>query len=355
MQSVGNLALPAFLALSACATVRPDPAVPPTSARAHAAAEDASSAALQADAARALERLRSVPAAEFQGADAGFRACMLERFGGDAPAASPAVAGDAFAGQVLTAYRAYWWRSLTHPERREAEEAGLLHVLQGLPGTAGGEASLDDLEGPLTARLERAGLHVLLGLTSPLREFMLWSAERAERRQVALPDGAFEARVLFLERFESLGWGDWATCGRHGAGGWADAETLYVVRPRYRRIDDEQFQVSFLAHETQHLADRRLLPGLEAWEMEYRAKLTELALADATREELLGSFAQNQGDDREVPHSYADRYVLADLRARLGRAPGSDLAQVPGPALREAARAVLRDDTRRHQERSPAG
>lgn len=355
MRIVRHLALPAILTLSACATVRSDPAVPSSSARARAAAEDASSAALQADAGRALERLRSVPAAEFQGADAGFRACMLERFGGDAPAASPAVGGDAFAGQVLTAYRAYWWRSLTHPERREAEEAGLLRALQGLLGATGGQASLDDLEGPLTARLEGAGLHVLLGLTSPLRELMLWSAERVERRQVALPDGAFQARVLFLERFESLGWGDWATCGRHGAGGWADAETLYVVRPRYRRIDDEHFQVSFLAHETQHLADRRRLPGLEAWEMEYRAKLTELALADATREELLGSFAQNQGDDREIPHSYADRQVLADLRTRLGLPPGSDLAQVPGAVLREAAQAVLRDDTRRHQERSPAG
>ena len=91
------------------------------------------------------------------------------------------------------------------------------------------------------------------------------------------------------------------------------------------------------------------------WEMEYRAKLTELALARDTRPDLIESFARDQGDDPAVPHSYADRRVLAELRARLGVGEGADLARVPGPELREAAGAILREDTRRREERSPAG
>ena len=109
------------------------------------------------------------------------------------------------------------------------------------------------------------------------------------------------------------------------------------------------------SHETQHLADRRTFPGLDAWQLEYRAKLTEeLALARSTRKDLLESFGANQGDDPGVPHPYANRRVLADLRAQLGSSAGADLGTVPEGALQAAARAVLRADTQQRQE-TPRG
>src|SRR5207253_1890577 len=68
-------AVPFLVALAACATTRPWAGAPASSGRALAAVEDASSAALQADEPRALEILRAVPPAEFQGSEAAFRTC----------------------------------------------------------------------------------------------------------------------------------------------------------------------------------------------------------------------------------------------------------------------------------------
>src|SRR4029077_9164441 len=63
--------------------------------------------------------------------------------------------------------------------------------------------------------------------------------------------------------------------------GWATAMTLYAVRSAYD-IESESFRVSYLAHEAQHFADYGRFPKLARPEREYRAKLTELAEAQAT-------------------------------------------------------------------------
>ena len=66
--------------------------------------------------------------------------------------------------------------------------------------------------------------------------------------------------------------------------------------------------MSFLAHETQRLADMGRYPG--------------------------------------VPHAHANKRVLADLRARLGLAAGAHLGESSVPALRRAAEELSREDTR---------
>lgn len=319
-----------------------------SSPAAQAAVEDAANAALQADAARAVELLRAVPEKQFEGKDRSFRSCMLERFGAADPATAASRAA-ALPDQVLAAYRAYWRRSLLNPAAREAEETRLLAVTRRLLGPATKVATEEEVGQALTERMRAAGLHVQLGRTLPLLELLVWSREDVAEHVVALPDREYRVRLVVLDDFRSLGWGDWSTCGRYGAGGWADEQALYLVRPRYERIDDEAFLVSYLAHETQHLADRRTFPDLDAWQLEYRAKLTELALARSTRKDLLESFGANQGDDSGVPHPYANRRVLADLRAQLGSA-GADLGVVPEGALQAAARAVLRADTQQRQQ-----
>lgn len=338
------------LLVAGCALLGPRAAPPPpgvSSARAVAAASAAAGALLQADAPRALAALREVSAPEFAGRDAEFRACVVERLGIDAPHASGAAVADPFARDLLAAYRTYWWRVLTRTGTREAEEARLLRAVRDLLGASAAEETSEALEPLVAQRLESAGLHALLGRTPPLLELMLWTRQEERRYEVALPETTHLTRVLILDGFLSFGWGEWATCGRHSAGGWATADVLYAVRPRYGSLDGEEFRVMFLGHETQHLDDKRRHPGLAAWELEYRAKLTELALAVGTRGKLLEKFSENQGDDLEVPHAFANKRVLADLRAQLGLAPGADLAKISVPALQRAAEAVLREDTRR--------
>jgi hypothetical protein len=94
----------------------------------------------------------------------------------------------------------------------------------------------------------------------------------------------------------------------------------------------------------QHAVDQREFPRLEPWQLEYRAKLVELALAVETRPPILTKFSEDQGDDRASPHSYANRRVLGHIRSALKLASGADLNLQPVPAVQQTAADLLRAD-----------
>lgn len=105
--------------------------------------------------------------------------------------------------------------------------------------------------------------------------------------------------------------------------------------------------MSFLGHETQHFADLASFPDLASWELEYRAKLVELAQANATRAKVLRKFTEDRGDDPGSPHAYANQRVLRELARRLAPPAGVALDTVAVPTLQAAAAEELRADTRR--------
>lgn len=82
-------------------------------------------------------------------------------------------------------------------------------------------------------------------------------------------------------------------------------------------LDSEQFRVSYLAHEAQHFADLRRFPRLEQPELEYRAKLVELARAEDSLHSLLEAFTHQSGTDRKSPHAFADFCVIQHLSKAL--------------------------------------
>jgi len=86
---------------------------------------------------------------------------------------------------------------------------------------------------------------------------------------------------------------------------------------------------------------------LKSWELEYRAKLTELAQASATRARVLGKFISDQGDDQDSPHSYANRQVLTGMTRKLGLASAKDLVTADAGLVQSAAVELLREDTAR--------
>ena len=163
--------------------------------------------------------------------------------------------------------------------------------------------------------------------------------------QVALPEKQQNVKVELLDGFLSLGWSDYATCSRAATGGWTTDDALFAVVPRYESLDGEEFRVTFLGHEAQHFADKAQFKDLQSWELEYRAKLTELAEAEQTRPKVLGKFIMDQGDDPKSPHSYANRRLLTGLVTRLGVADANALASADPAKLRAAALAMLHDDT----------
>lgn len=308
---------------------------------------EAVGAGLQTDVARALRVLKARPASEFTGRDAEYRACMLERFGGAKPPRADAAA-EGFAADALRAFRLYWHGSLLDPATRDVNQTALARTLGGLLKHTGAESeTMDALEPRVLARLRADGYHALMGRTGPMRELMMWRKQESKLYRVKLPEGEHETRVEILDDFVSLGWADYATCGRRGAGGWATADALFAVRPRYASLDGEEFRVTFLGHETQHFADLKKYAPMESWELEYRAKLAELAQASETRARVLAKFSEDQSNDPRSPHSYANKRVLDALRARLGAAGDSDLNAAPVADLQRAAAALLAEDSGR--------
>lgn len=345
------------LAMAGCdrPVAPPAPDDPPkTQAASAAAARDAidaaTSAILRGTADEAVAALAAVPGDRFAGEDATFRACMLARFGGDAPPVLPARGGDAFVAAVLERYRTYWWQALKHPERREALEADLLASLRTLLGPHAAQArDFDAMEPLLDAALLARGVHAQSGRTPPLRELMLWRSQTERAERVQLPEGAHAVTVALLDDFLSLGWSAYGRCERGSAGGWATAEKLYAIVPAYAKdggLDSETFRVVFLGHEAQHFADQNRWPDMAPWELEYRAKLVELVQAHSVSAKRLRGFLTAQGDDPDSPHTYANRKLAAALGARLGgRRPDA----VPLADLQDAARAELLADTARRR------
>jgi hypothetical protein len=313
------------------------------------AVADATGAALQANAARAMKLLRAVPASAFNGPEKEFRDCMEQRFGQKTWRRPASAQSDDFARRALATYQLYWRAALMQPTVRKNAEATLLVALQQLLARED-LADMDALEPVLAERLHQAGYYSLQGMTGPLRELMLWSKQDTREIRVELPEGAHTTKVMLLDDFSSLGWSDFATCHRRGTGGWATNDALFAVLPRYANIEGEEFRVTFLGHETQHFADYTRFPGLPQWELEYRAKLTELALAVESRSNVLRKFTEDQGDDPEAPHAYANKRVLAALRHRLALPADAPLDTVDVAVLQAAAVEELREDSRRRSE-----
>jgi len=306
--------------------------------------------ALQGDAASAVKALADTPSASFAGDDADFRSCMMSRFGAGAQSPADITVPDTWITTLAKYYIAYWQRALTKPGERDAAKQELRNATGKLLGhPIADDNAFDSAEDEITTHAEKLGFHVLLGRTAPLRELMLWKTTTVEQRQVNLPETQESVTVNFLDDFVLRGWGYYSTCGRRSAGGWATDKALFAVVPAYKSLQDETFSVRFLAHESQHFADKRALKNLESWELEYRAKLAELVLADASQASTVELICENRSASKDSPHGYADSRVVDDV-TKLSRLQPEDLCgkkTLTGQPLRDAAKQVLLDDSRK--------
>ena len=273
--------------------------------------------------------------------------------------------------EIRRAYREYWHgmmlRQASAPEAEALLLAALNRALAGAPAAAGAGATdspaadttagLDVVTERARTAIEAGGLHALAGVTSPLWEMMIWKTQTPRTYRVKLTDRSVEVRVVFIDDFVSLGWAGYATCGRAHTGGWATKEELYALRSSYD-LNSENFRVSYLAHEGRHFADYKRFPKLEQPELEYRAKLTEIAVSEKTTHELIENFARRNGRDRAVPHSFANYCVARDLgRAVLGAGAADDpsaWAKISAARLRSEAAKLLRENGARLDRSGPA-
>ena len=235
----------------------------------------------------------------------------------------------------MAAYRVYWSDVLMRRVAPERAEQGLRAALARLEPLFGSDAKTG--EQALRRRLEAQGWFMLGGRTQPLFEFMLWSRQTRSTERVELPFDSVEVTVTLLDGFASLGWAAWGSCDRSHTGGWVTDEGIMVVAPAWDRTS-EAYRVSLIAHEAQHFADLKRYPRLGQPDLEFRAKLVELVLAERTQRELLGAFAAQARRDRTLPHPFANHWVIERLRQRTGQ---GDLPSLPSEVVADAARAEL--------------
>jgi hypothetical protein len=318
-----------------------------------AARADDFSAALgpvfQDDLPQTLARLKDLPEASLSARTRSARACILARFARADPSAADVdsrLPEDLAA--VLRAYRRYWTASLMHTRTAAQAEAALSDDLGRLLPQA--PAGLDARTEAAVAFAQKRGWHALGGLTAPLREYLLWKDQATRREDAALPGGRVAVTVSMLDGFASLGWGAWGTCDVAHTGGWATPEGLMVVVPGWD-LSSDHYRVSLLAHESQHYADYPRFPKLAQTDLEYRAKLVELALARDAQADLLARFSSGARRERALPHPFAEWWVMKRLGDRLGT---GDYKTWQPDAVRAAAAAELAAHTALLQARDAA-
>lgn len=272
---------------------------------------------------------------------------------------SPPGTGDALADRVISAYRIYWSQALTG-EISEVQAGIHLRdsLTQILAGRAKSSAPLnsDELYTELGLALKERGFHILYADAPPLKDLILWKNEEVRQYSVRLTDSTEKVVVIFLTDIFSMGWKDYATFGLAFTTGWVEDGRLYCVDWAYDR-QSEKFEISYLKHESRHLADFRNFPDLSSADLEYRAKLTELTFSSKTTTQLLNDFTRKSAMNPAAPHAYANYRVTRDIYRKIHNAPmpdsGEPWAQVNTAKISRAARSLLEIDTRRLQSGSP--
>jgi hypothetical protein len=218
--------------------------------------------------------------------------------------------------QTVAAYRDYWARSLLAEVSSEDGKSMLEDALRQVLSSGATAGNADDVYRSLAAAIQKLGYGVLAIPAPPLQDLFIWAGQRDREFSVELTDQSRVVRVAFMSEFVSLGWKDYAALGLATTTGWVEEGVLYCVEQAYVP-GTERFAVSYLKHEARHLADLERFPGLRSADLEYRAKLTELAFASQTLNSLLDDFTAKSAPNPDSPHAEANHRVLRDLHQDL--------------------------------------
>ena len=222
---------------------------------------------------------------------------------------------DDFVRSIIKSYRIYYREVFLNPSRATLLEKNLTNTLKTIALNNGISISsridTETLEKKLKGALLSRGYYSLFGIVKPFRSLMIWKIEKRKSYSIELPEKRQKVDVVFLEQFIELGWLHYATLGKYYVGGWAKKDALFCVKQAYK-INSPTFKVHYLSHEAQHFSDYKLFPNLDQIDLEYRAKLTELALTK-TPKKFLAKLKRESKKDRHIPHSFAAYNILLDI------------------------------------------
>ena len=184
---------------------------------------------------------------------------------------------------------------------------------------------------------------IAMGKTGHLYDLYLWKDQEEIDYSIDLPEGqTVKVSVVFMRDFISNGWSHYTTYGHSYTGGWATPEKLFCVEESYGPKEEEDFLISYVSHEGQHFADYKLFPKLKQADLEYRAKLTELALAKTTTYEIIDKFITNAKNDKAYAHPYGNYMVIKLLSQEIFKSEfESNLEKWKGVSIKKINRVAL--------------
>jgi hypothetical protein len=222
--------------------------------------------------------------------------------------------------ELLKIFRSYWRMSLL--DEGKNNYAFLITNLTDfinenhLPAE-GKLANEDSIDIYLKKYIESKGLHTTgFGKTGRLFDLLVWRTERDTVYSFTIHKEKISSRVILMDNFVTLGWEEYATLQKYYPGGWATTDALYCVQKGYD-LNSEDFLISYLAHESRHFADYKIFPKLTSPDLEYRAKLTELSMAQKTLYQLIKFFINNANYESDNGHPIANYCVIKDLSKAL--------------------------------------
>jgi len=261
--------------------------------------------------------------------------------------------GNLLVDGTVTAYRDYWLRALMVERSRQENVDQLNSSLEILLIKYGDIEYLENssnVHEQLGQLLATQGYNALLSPAPPIQDLLLWEKQEQRSYSVSLTDRTQRVDVVFMDGFHSLGWKHYATLGLASTTGWVENSKLYCVEWAYE-TDSENFAVSYLKHEARHLADFEQFPALPAADLEYRAKLTELAFAVTTLRRILEDFTHKSAENPESPHALANYRVTRDLYHELYGVAlpenGTNWLSLNAGKVNRAARELLARNTER--------
>lgn len=262
--------------------------------------------------------------------------------------------------EIAELFQDYWRDALMQTAPLEQLDESLKSKLDHRLVEEGFASALEDedlLLENLVSFIEQQGYFALSGTTPPLLELMIWARNDVNTESVELTDGTFEVDVNFLDNFVSYGWSNFAAFGMTSTGGWANSDGLFCLCGHYD-LESEKYQLSFLKHETRHYVDLGLYPELQASDMEYRGKLTELAFSDEETYVLMKHFFNSANKVPNAPHPLANWYVVNRLSGYLfdGQVPADANAweAIPKEDIRQTALLLLKEHDMALVEQNPA-
>lgn len=215
--------------------------------------------------------------------------------------------------EILTHYQQYY-RDVFYLE--ELEQEAYERLKQGLMSTLNVNQIVKDveqLENEHIAPLFRQhGLHFLGGRTSGYFGPYIWRQSEEKTYEVELPEGVQQYTVKLLSDFIMKSWIAYLSLDEISAGGWTGKDGIINCIKDTYDLDSENFTVSLLKHEAQHVLDLARYPQIELEELEYRAKLVEL-IYTSERNLLKVFIHQARNSDAYNGHALAAHKIISNF------------------------------------------